>query len=655
MSDTSEFTGIETATPEPPAEAPESSEAEAPTEAETEPQAEAEAPARDSDEDGPVPLPELEAWVDFERSVKAAIDAQPIHEGELYTGTVVEVGEEYVTVDIGHERTGTVDRDELIGPLGTLDVEVGDEIDVYLHRETAGGIELSKEMADRLRMWEQVAEAAKAGTPVEGTILGRTKGGLVVDVGVKAFLPGSQVDVRPTRNVEQYFGKSYRFKIIRFDRKRGNAVVSRREILDSERAGMKEETLAKLQVGATVTGVVKNLTDFGCFIDLGGLDGLLHVTDMSWGRVTHPRQVVTAGQEIEVQVLRIENDGERVSLGLKQLQDDPWLAVAQKYQVGQRFVGKVVSVAEFGAFVEIEDGIEGLVHVSEMSWTKRVTHAKNVVKKGDEIETVILGIDNKARRISLGLKQAQPNPWSVLQERYPLGARIRAKIRNVTNFGVFLGIEEGIDGLIHVSDLSWGGKIKDPRDVYEKGQELDAVVLHIDVDGQRLSLGHKQLGEDPWRDAEHRFPVGRVVTGKVTKLLDFGAIVQITDEIEGLVHISEIAEERVEDISTVLEVGKEVRAKVLRVEPEQRRMGLSIKRLAEHETSGDYAGYTETQASRPTTIGDLIKERMNTDLLPPGKPVEPIQVPDVEPIQVPDVEPIQVPDVEPEPEPEPEA
>jgi len=567
--------------------------------------------------EGPVDLPELLDDAALLRLVDEAIEAEGMRESEIYSGTVLAITDDAVTVDIGNDKTDDIPKDEFIGADGVFSVEVGQTYDVYVDRLDEDATRLSKEKADKLRFWEKIAEQADSHDIVQGTIIGRVKGGLSVDIGVKAFLPGSQVDLRPGRNLDKYIGQTHQFEVIKFNKKRGNIVLSRRALIEKERAGLKDETLATLRVGAVVKGIVKNLTDYGCFVDLGGIDGLLHVTDISWARINHPKQLVSAGDELELQVLRFDPETEKVSLGLKQLRPDPWEHVERKYQLGQRVEGRVVSMAEYGAFIEIEDGVEGMVHVSEMSWTKRVKHPKEIVKRGQEVEAVILGIDENARRISLGMKQTQANPWSLLQDRYPVGAKVTAKVRNVTNFGVFLGIEEGIDGLVHVSDLAWGGKVKDPRDHYNEGDELEAVVLNIDVDAERFSLGIKQLSQDPWGDVEHRFPIGHVVEGEVIRLLEFGAIVKIEDEIEGLVHISEISDERTEDINEALKVGQTVRAKVLSLVPDQRKMGLSIKRLIESEHAAEMADYDGSNAAR-TTIGDLIKEKIDIASLPPG-------------------------------------
>ena len=579
---------------------------------------------------GPVKLSELDDEATFEKLIEEYLQSETIREGEIYVGKVLEIGKDYVTVDIGYKSEGQISLGEFVAPDGSVGIHVGSEIDVFLEsRENENGlVELSKEKADKLKIWDQISEACERDELVEGVITGRVKGGLTVDIGVKAFLPGSQVDLRPVRNLDKFINETYQFKVIKFNKKRGNIVLSRRALLEKERADLKKKTLDKLKVGMIADGIVKNITEYGCFVDLGGIDGLLHITDMSWGRVNHPSEMFEVGDEIKVKVLKFDQDSERVSLGLKQISEDPWINVDRKYQVGQRVSGRVVSMAEYGAFIEIEEGIEGLIHVSEMSWTKRVKHPSKVLSIGDEVEAVILDIDTKAKRISLGMKQIEVNPWTLLAERYPIGTAIRARVRNVTNFGVFVGIEEGIDGLIHVSDLSWSGKIKDPRDVYKKGDEIEAVVLNIDVENERFSLGVKQLTQDPWETIEHRYPIGQVIEGKVTKILDFGAIVELEEDIEGLVHISEISQEKIDAVGSVLDEGQVVRAKVISLIPEERKIGLSIKRLLEYEQTADYAEYIKAQGPARTSIGDLIKDKIDFGSLPAGKHAEPITVPD---------------------------
>ncbi len=545
---------------------------------------------------------------DFEALLNEYEAKSGAKEGEIVTGTVIAISKDYVTVDIGYKSEGQIPIEEF-AVAGQISIAEGDQIEVYLESQENehGQVELSKEKADKLRIWDEINEAVERDELVNGTITGRVKGGLTVDIGVKAFLPGSQVDLRPVRNLEKYIGEKHEFKVIKFNKRRGNIVLSRRALLEAEREGLKSKTLETLEVGLTMQGIVKNITEYGCFVDLGGIDGLLHITDMSWGRVNHPSEMFEVGDEVQVMVLKFDSKSERVSLGLKQVSADPWISVKEKYHIGDRVKGKVVSLTDYGAFIELEDGIEGLIHVSEMSWTKRVKHPSKMVGIGDIVETVILDIDLDNKRISLGMKQIETNPWELLQERYPVGSVVRGKIRNITNFGLFIGIEEGIDGLIHVSDISWSNKVKNPADAYEKGDEIEAVVLHIDVEKERFSLGIKQLSRDPWDTVEDRYPPGSVVEGRVTKLLDFGAIVEIGEAVEGLIHISELTYEKVNSVSEVVKDGQRVRAKVISLIPEERKIGLSLKRLSEEEASEEYSAYLKEQrAEQATTLGDVL-------------------------------------------------
>ena len=549
-------------------------------------------------------------------------------EGEIVKGTVIEVSKDYVTVDIGYKSEGQIPCEEFARAEGGLSVAAGDVVDVYLEEaeNEHGQVVLSKEKADKLKIWDEINDAVERDELVNGMITGRVKGGLTVDIGVKAFLPGSQVDLRPVRNLEKYINETFDFKVIKFNKKRGNIVLSRRALLEKERAELKSKTLERLEVGLVMKGIVKNITDYGCFVDLGGIDGLLHITDMSWGRINHPSEMFDVGDEVEVMVLKFDPDTERVSLGLKQISEDPWMRVTERYRVGDRVNGKAVSLTDYGAFVELEDGIEGLIHVSEMSWTKRVKHPSQVVTIGDIVETVILDLDIENKRISLGMKQIETNPWELLQERYPIGSVVRGKIRNITNFGIFIGIEEGIDGLIHVSDISWSSKIKNPADVYEKADEVEAVVLNIDVEKERFSLGIKQLMPDPWDTIESRYPLGSVVEGLVTKILDFGAIVEIDEAIEGLIHISELSYDKVASVTDVCRENDRVRAKVISLIPEERKIGLSMKRLSEEEASEEYSEYLRQQrAEQATTLGDVLGSALSAidaSVLPEGLAIE---------------------------------
>jgi len=533
-----------------------------------------------------------------------------LKENEIVRGTVVQVTKDYAVVDIGYKSEGQVPIQEFGLAEGKPNVKVGDAVEVLLEsRENdTGMVVLSKEKADKMRIWDEISAACERDELVEGTIVGRVKGGLSVDIGVKAFLPGSQVDLRPIRNLDKLIGEKYKFKVIKFNKKRGNIVLSRRVLLEKEREELKKDTLQKLKEGAVLTGIVKNLTDYGAFIDLGGIDGLLHITDMSWGRVGHPSEMLNVGDELRVTVLKFDPATERVSLGLKQIQEDPWAHAAEKFPPGTRVTGKVVSLTDYGAFIEMEPGVEGLVHISEMSWTKRVKHPSKVMAIGDQVAAVVLDVDGKAKRISLGMKQIEPNPWTLLEEQYPIGSVIRGQVRNVTDFGIFVGVQEGIDGLVHVSDISWTQRIKHPGDLFKKGDEVEAVVLNIDVENERFSLGIKQLHPDPWTELPTKYPIGSRVKGKVTKVADFGAFVEIEPGIEGLVHVSELRDERVENPRDVVKEGDELDVKVIDMDPHERKVALSVK-AALHEGE-DYREYMRNQQGGRASLGDVFGEKL---------------------------------------------
>lgn len=556
-------------------------------------------------------------------------DQAEVKDGEIVTGTILKIEKDWVLVDIGYKSEGHVPLHEFQDVDGNLTVKVGDKTEVYVEaRENREGlVELSKDKAEKLKIWDEISAAAERDGVVEGIVLSRVKGGLTVDIGVKAFLPGSQIDLRPVRGLDRYIGQKLRFKVIKFNRRRGNIVLSRRVLLEKEREELKSKTLATLEVGQVVEGTVMNITEYGCFVDLGGIDGLLHITDMSWGRINHPSEMVQVGDRVKVKVLKFDPQTERVSLGMKQTSEDPWLRAGDRYNVDDRVRGKVVSLADYGAFVELEAGIEGLIHVSEMSWTKKVKHPSKILNVGDDVEAVVLQVDARNKRIALGLKQTEINPWNLLREKYPVGTVVNGKVRSVTSFGIFVGIEDGIDGLIHLQDISWSRKMKNPAETFKKGDEVEAVVLHIDPDKERFALGIKQMGSDPWERVHDRYPIGSVVTGSVSKLLDFGAIVELEDEVEGLVHVSEIRTEKVENITKVLKVGEEVTAMVINLIPEERKLGLSIRRHMEAQESGDYQEYLRAQKAAPTTIGDLIREKLDVSNLPKagGEPVKPVR------------------------------
>jgi small subunit ribosomal protein S1 len=536
-----------------------------------------------------------------------------IKEGEVVRGTVLGVDNEHVHVDVGFKSEGLIPIWELMDDNGRVLVRPGDQVDVLVEEteDQDGRIALSKEKADRLKVWDEISRAYDADEPVEGVIVARVKGGLSVDIGVKAFLPGSQVDLRPVRNLEGLLGERTQFKIIKFNKRRGNIVLSRRALLEKERERQRRETLQTLEVGQIVDGVIKNITDYGAFIDLGGIDGLLHVTDMSWGRVNHPSEIFQVGDQLKVKVLKFDPETERVSLGLKQIQPDPWVDAAHKYPIGKRVQGKVVSLTDYGAFLELEPGIEGLVHVSEMSWTKRIKHPSKVVSVGDQVDSVVLDIDEGNRKISLGMKQIEPNPWSLIEEKYPVGTRVRGVVRNITNFGIFVGLEEGIDGLVHVSDVSWTEQIKHPGEKFKKGDEVEAVVLKIDKENEKFSLGIKQLEPNPWDDIQRRYPLGSEVEGEVSSVADFGAFVRLTEGIEGLIYTNELSSEPVSNPADVVKPGDRVRAVVTRIDPAEQKISLSIKAMHDQQQRQALSEVAAQQAkTQRSTLGDLLAEKL---------------------------------------------
>jgi small subunit ribosomal protein S1 len=513
-----------------------------------------------------------------------------VEEGRIVHGRVVQIHDSDALIDIGYKSEGTVSLREFKNANGEpIEVNVGDMVDVFLENteDEDGFVVLSKEKADRIQVWEDITRAYEDGRVVEGKVCDRIKGGLSVDIGVKAFLPGSQVDLRPIRNLEALIGETIRCKIIKLNRRRGNIVLSRRSILEEERESVRQETLETLEENKVVSGIVKNITDYGVFVDLGGVDGLLHITDISWGRVNHPSELFKVGDEIEVMVLSYDKAEEKVSLGLKQKFADPWESVEEKYPVGSRVDGKVVSITDYGAFVELETGVEGLVHISEMSWTKRVKHPSKVVDLNDMVTAIVLDLDKNNRRISLGLKQIEANPWAVVAEKYPAGSIVSGIVRNLTDFGAFIELEEGVDGLVHISDMSWTTRIKHPSEVLKKGEEVRAVLLSIDVNNERLSLGLKQLQPNPWEGIANTIAVGDNVTGKVVRLTDFGAFIELTNGVEGLLHVSEISRQHVKKPEDVLEIDEEITAKVIKLDEDNRRIGLSIKAYEEEMGGGE--------------------------------------------------------------------
>lgn len=550
---------------------------------------------------------------DFENLFAASMQEQDFKVGDVVTGKVVEVQSDYVLVDINYKSEGLIAINEFRIVDGVREVKAGDTVEVLIDRieNENGMIVLSKDKADMLRAWTDISKAAENEEVIEGTVVAKVKGGLSVDIGVKAFLPGSQIDLRPVRNMDVYLGKKFKFKVIKFNKKRGNIVLSRRALLEEERDSLRSQTLDTMAEGSVVTGIVKNITDYGAFIDLGGMDGLLHITDMSWGRVKHPSEMLNVGDEIQVKVLKYDKEKERVSLGMKQLSSDPWESVKASYPPGTKLKGKVVSLAEYGAFVELGEGIEGLIHVSEMSWTKRVKHPSQVVAVDQEVEVVVLEVDTENRRISLGMKQLQQNPWIELKESYAPGTIIEGEVKSVTDFGIFIGIEEGIDGLVHISDFSWTKRVNHPSEMFAKGAKVRAVVLGVDIENERFSLGIKQLESDPWANIEAKYAIGSQHDVKVTKTADFGAFVELESDIEGLIHISELTVDKINTVEDFIKPGQSVKAEVISIDKDARKIGLSSKLVKLRESKADVEEYVKkATATSKSTFGDLFADQL---------------------------------------------
>jgi len=536
-----------------------------------------------------------------------------IEEGQILRGTVLEITPDHVTVDVGYKSEGQIPMQEFLKRNRKVDVKVGDQIEVLIEKKDSeeGLLILSKEKADKVTIWRDVSRSCRENEVMEGEVMSKVKGGLSVDIGgVYAFLPGSQIDLKPVRNLDSLIGQRLKFKVIKFNRKRNNIVLSRRTLLEEERKQLRDETLKNLKEEEIVEGTVKNLTDYGAFVDLGGIDGLLHITDIAWGRIGHPSEKLSVGDRIRVKVLHYDREKEKVSLGLKQALPDPWEFVEERYPVGTRMKGRVVNITDYGVFVELEEGVEGLVHISELSWSKKMKHPSKVVHIGDAVEVMVLDCDPTKRRISLGMKQTEPNPWALIEAKFPVGTKVTGKVKTITDFGIFIGFEEGVDGLVHVSEMSWTKKIKHPSDLYKKGQEVEAVVLNIDPRNERFSLGIKQLMPDPWKDVARRYRRGEVVTGKVTNVTDFGAFIELEEGIEGLVHVSEISREKVERPSDVLKVGESASAIVLHIDAHERRIGLSMKGVAEKVEKAEIEKYITNQGPPASTLGELIQEEM---------------------------------------------
>jgi small subunit ribosomal protein S1 len=537
-------------------------------------------------------------------------------EGEVVTGKIISIDKEFVLVDIGYKSEGQIRISEFKDEEGNINVNLNDSVEVMVEwwDEEEERVVLSKEKAENIKVWEEIKKLYDDEGTVEGVILNRVRGGFSVDIGVQAFLPGSQADLRPVRNLDELVGNKYTFKILKYNRKRSNIVLSRRAILEHERESKRVETLSSIHEGKVIEGIVKNITEYGVFIDLGGVDGLLHITDISWGRVKHPSELFSVGEEITVKILNLDIEKERVSLGMKQLTEDPWSIAIEKYPLGERVTGKVVSLTDYGAFIELEEGIEGLIHVSEMSWTRKIRHPSKIVSVGDEVEAVVLDIKPENRRISLGMKQVVPNPWDVISEKYPEGTTIEGKIKNITDFGLFIGIDEGIDGLVHISDISWTKRIKHPSEIYKKGDVIQAIVLDIEKGNKRFSLGIKHLQPDPWQTVPQRYEVGKEITGTVTNLTDFGVFVELEEGIEGLVHVSEISKEKIKTPIGKYNIGEVITAKVMNINTEERRIGLSIKRLEIEDEQNLLSEYVNTMRPATSSFGEILRENLQEKL-----------------------------------------
>jgi small subunit ribosomal protein S1 len=533
-----------------------------------------------------------------------------LEEGTITEGRIVAVTKDKVVVDIGYKSEGMIPNDQF-STEELQNIKVGDRLQVYIEEceDADGNLILSKEKADKMKIWEELEKLFNDGKSIDGKIVARIKGGMMVDIGVKAFLPGSQIDLHPVRDLDGLVGRTFPLKIIKINHRRGNVVVSRRVLLEETRDSKRRTTLSTLKEGQLIQGVVKNITDYGAFIDLGGIDGLLHITDMSWGRVGHPSEMFNIGDKVEVSVLKYDRETGRISLGLKQKSADPWTGVASKYAVGTRVRGRVVSLTDYGAFIELEPGVEGLVHVSVMSWTHEVRHPSRVVSIGDQVEAAVLNVDSASRKISLGMKQTAPNPWDMVEGKYAIGTRIEGKVKSLTDFGAFVGLEEGIDGLIHISDMSWTKHIKHPSELFKKGQKVEAVVLRIDKEKERLSLGYKQLKSDPWDDEiPNRYAVGDVAVGKVSKVADFGIFVELDGGVEGLIHISEAGLDQQAKLEEKFKLQDEVTAKIIKVDREERKIALSLR---DHQMDSDRRTvdeYHATQGALDQSLGRAAKQ-----------------------------------------------
>lgn len=555
----------------------------------------------------------IDAETDLEALYEETLDKR-VSTGSVVMGTVVQIGTEHIMIDIGRKNDGQARIQEFIDDKGNINISVGDEVEVLVEsiNPVKGIIRLSKEKARRIKVWDDIFKAYQENGFLKGRVVERIKGGLTVDIGILAFLPSSQATLNPVSEteLEKMIGHDIDVAVIKFNRKKNNVVVSHREILERQRDENKKKLLETLSKDDVITGKVKNIMAYGAFVDIGGIDGLLHITDMSWGKLKDPKDKVSTGQEIRVKVLEFDPETEKISLGMKQLIPDPWEGLEYRYPIGKKISGKVTSITNYGAFVELEEGVEGLVHISEMFWTKRVRHPSSILEEGQEVDVVVLGVDQENRRISLGLKQTSPNPWELIEEYYPQGTVVDATVKNVTDFGLFVSVDENIDvdGLIHVSDISWDPKIKNPRDQYKKGDVIPAKVLTIDPDNEKFSLGVKQLSPDPWTQVANEHPVGSLIKGKITSLTDFGAFVEIRQGVEGMIHISEVSSDKIDSLSDILEVGQEVEAMVLRISPENKKIGLSIKAIDDAQEKKTMATQDKGSEKVGTNLGDLLKE-----------------------------------------------
>ncbi len=542
----------------------------------------------------------------YEESLKS------IHEGKVVKGEIVQIDKEFVLVDIGYKSEGQIRIAEFFNLDGQLIAKVGDKVDVLLVRkeDRDGRIILSKEKAAMVKIWDEVEAAYKNHDTVRGKIIARVKGGLSVDIGVQAFLPGSQADMRPVRDLGTLVGAEHDFKVIKYEKRQGNIVLSRRAALEEERKALREKTLELLEKDAILEGIVRNITDYGLFIDLGGIDGLVHITDMSWGKIGHPSEIYQIGDKIMVKILSFDKERERVSLGIKQLTADPWSKAQDKYPVGISITGRIERLKEYGAFVEVEEGMEGLIHVSEMSWTRKIKHPSQILSVGNIVEAKILSLDIAKKRISLSIKQLELNPWDTIAENYPMGAIIEGKIKNITDFGIFIGIDEGIDGLVHISDISWTKKINHPSELYKKGEEVQAVILDIDKENERFSLGIKQLTSDPWNEIPEKYKPGTQVSGTVTNVTDFGLFVEVEEGIEGLIHVSQLPKGKQDNPLEGFQVKDEIQAEVVNVSKEDKRIGLSIRKLKESSEKDVHKNYVNNQNQATSNVGELLKEKM---------------------------------------------